>query len=207
MSQPQPRSATASRMVAKTPTAGMWKLDHKGNKTNGVSIATWGTAGLPAPTQQARDAVAPDSWAQAMGGSRTNTQLDLSASSFPSLNNNGHAQNQSIASSPWQTGPPPNEPSQRQQMPTSRHLPSRQQQPSGGRDGFYPSDTYSRNAPMEFASDASSQPVRRPSQAPSGPPGLARPMNQQGESTSADPSRVTSPSGQTQICRYWCPSG
>ena len=140
-----------------------------------------------------------------MGGSRPNTQLDLSATSFPSLNNSGlQSQSLNVGSSAWQTGPPQNEQAQRQQLQSSRsHLPSRQQQPNAARDGFYRTDTYSRNAPMEFTSDASSQPVRRASQAPAGPPGLQRP-NQLGDTTPGDPSRVTSPSGQTQICMS-CP--
>ncbi|KIX93550.1 uncharacterized protein Z520_10728 [Fonsecaea multimorphosa CBS 102226] len=164
--------------------------------------ATWGQSGLPAPSPQTRDSVAPDSWAQAMS-SRANTQLDLSASSFPSLNNSSlQSQGHNVGSSAWQTGPPQNEQAQRQQIQTSRaHISSRQQQGNAGRDGFYPTDTYSRNAPMEFSSE-SSQPVRRASQAPGGPPGLAqRQPNQQGDSTPGDPSRVTSPSGQTQISR------
>jgi hypothetical protein len=55
---------------------------------------------------------------------------------------------------------------------------------------------------MEFSSDQSSQPVRRTSQVPNGPPGLVqRQTNQQSDATSADLSRVTSPSGQTQLCK------
>ncbi|KAJ9609810.1 transcriptional regulator [Cladophialophora chaetospira] len=170
---------------------------------------TWGQSGLPAPPQQTRDAVAPDSWAQAMGTRPTNAQLDLSASSFPSLNNTGlQSQNHAVGSSAWQTGPPQNEQAQRQQMQSTRtHLASRQQQQQqqqqlpGARDGFYPTDTYSRNAPMEFPSDTTSQPVRRASQAPGGPPGLTQRQPNPGDSTPQDPSRVTSPSGQTQISR------
>lgn len=141
-------------------------------------------------------------------GSRPNTQLDLSASSFPSLNNSGlQSQSHHVGSSAWQTGPPQNEQAQRQQLQASRpHITTRQQQPATGRDGFYPTDTYSRNAPMEFPSDATSQPVRRASQAPGGPPGLTQRQANQGDSTPGDPSRVTSPSGQTQICICLFPS-
>ncbi|OCT50839.1 NOT2 family protein [Cladophialophora carrionii] len=180
----QSRTANSNRVVAGKPGA-------------------WGQSGLPAPTQQARDAIAPDSWAQAMGARPNNTQLDLSASSFPSLNNGGlQSQSHNVGSSAWQTGPPQNEQAQRQQMQSTRsHLASRQQQPATGRDGFYPTDTYSRNAPMEFPSDNSSQTVRRASQAPGGPPGLTQRQPNQGDSTPQDPSRVTSPSGQTQISR------
>lgn len=137
-----------------------------------------------------------------MGPRPANTQLDLSASSFPSLNNGGlQSQSQNVGSSAWQTGPPQNEQAQRQQMQSTRsHISSRQQQPATSRDGFYPTDTYSRNAPMEFSPDTSSQPVRRASQAPGGPPGLTQRQPNQGDSTPQDPSRVTSPSGQTQIC-------
>lgn len=126
--------------------------------------------------------------------------------SFPSLNNSGlQSQSHNVGSSAWQTGPPQNEQAQRQQIPSSRsHVSSRQQQqqPSGGREGFYPTDTYSRNAPMEYSTEQTSQPGRRASQVPSGPPGLVQRPNQQTDTSSADPSRVTSPSGQTQICRY-----
>lgn len=124
--------------------------------------------------------------------------------SFPSLNNSGlQSQSHNIPSSAWQTGPPQAEQTQRQQIPSSRsHISSRsqqQQQSSGVREGFYPTDTYSRNAPMEFGSEQQTQQLRRGSQAPSGPPGLPRQPNMQGD-VSADPSRVASPSGQTQIC-------
>jgi hypothetical protein len=53
---------------------------------------------------------------------------------------------------------------------------------------------------MEFNSEQQAQQLRRGSQVPSGPPGLARQPNLQGD-ISGDPSRVTSPSGQTQICK------
>lgn len=46
--------------------------------------STWAQAGLPPVTpssQPSREPVAPDNWAQAMNP-RTNTQLDLSASSY-----------------------------------------------------------------------------------------------------------------------------
>ncbi|EXJ92202.1 hypothetical protein A1O3_00752 [Capronia epimyces CBS 606.96] len=141
--------------------------------------------------------------------SRTNAQLDLSSSSFPSLNNAGlQSQNHSVGSSAWQTGPPQSEQGQRQQLQSSRsHGQTRQQQQqqpqsaSTNLDGMYPTDTYSRNAPMEFSSE-SSQPVRRSNQIPGGPPGLVqRPPNQQNDGISRDISRVTSPSGQTHISR------
>ena len=198
----QSRAATSGRVIASKPsmTASL-RCCSRADRWTG----TWGQAGFPAPAQQARDAVAPDSWAQAMGGSRaTNAQLDLSASSFPSLNNTGlQSQNHAVGSSAWQTGPPQNEQAQRQQMQPSRsHLTSRQQQPTGVRDSFYPTDTYSRNAPMEFPSETTSQPIRRASQAPGGPPGLTQRQPNQGDSTPQDPSRVTSPSGQTQICTW-----
>jgi hypothetical protein len=195
----QSRTANSSRVVASKP--GM-AITPPGKHELTVTKGAWGQSGLPAPTQQARDAIAPDSWAQAMGSRPTNTQLDLSASSFPSLNNGGlQSQSHNVGSSAWQTGPPQNEQAQRQQMQSTRsHIASRQQQPAAGRDGFYPTDTYSRNAPMEFPSDTASQPVRRASQAPDGPPGLTQRQPNQGDSTPQDPSRVTSPSGQTQIC-------
>ncbi|KAI1614988.1 hypothetical protein EDD36DRAFT_170742 [Exophiala viscosa] len=184
----QSRTASTSRVIANKP-------------------GTWAQAGLPAASttsQSTRDAVAPDNWAQAMGA-RSNGPLDLSASSFPSLNNSGLQSQSHNVSSAWQTGPPPTEQAQRQQqLPSSRsHVSSRQQQqqPSGGREGFYPTDTYSRNAPMEYSSEPTSQPVRRTSQVPSGPPGLVQRPNQQTDNSSTDPSRVTSPSGQTQISR------
>ncbi|KAL2417880.1 hypothetical protein ABEF95_004741 [Exophiala dermatitidis] len=157
----------------------------------------------------ARESLPPENWAQAMN-SRTNNQLDLSASSFPSLNNAGlHSLSHNVGSSAWQTGPPQNEQSQRQQLQAARsHAPSRQQQQqqqqqpaNSNREGLYPTDTYSRNAPTEFPTE-SSQTLRRTNQIPSGPPGLVqRPQNQQNDGVSRDLSRVTSPSGQTQISR------
>ena len=123
--------------------------------------------------------------------------------SFPSLNNSGlQSQSHNIPSSAWQTGPPQAEQNQRQQLGSSRsHLTSRQQQQQSNTapDGYYPTDTFSRTAPMEFSSDAQSQQIRRSSQIPGGPPGLTRQSNQPGD-LSGDPSRVTSPSGQTQLC-------
>jgi len=65
-------------------------LNHSQNRavSNGRMLSgkpsTWAQAGLPPVTpssQPNREPVAPDNWAQAMN-TRTNTQLDLSASSY-----------------------------------------------------------------------------------------------------------------------------
>ncbi|KIW12135.1 hypothetical protein PV08_09410 [Exophiala spinifera] len=183
----QQRSATNPRMVASKP--GAW--------------AQQGLPNAPGTSQPSREAVAPENWAQAMG-SRTNGPLDLSASSFPSLNNSGlQSQSHTVGSSAWQTGPPQNEQGQRQHNSSRNQISSRQQQqqPTGAREGFYPTDTYSRNAPMEYSTEQASQPARRTVQAPPGPPGLVQRPNQQNDASSSDPSRVTSPSGQAQISR------
>ncbi|KIW61027.1 hypothetical protein, variant [Exophiala xenobiotica] len=184
----QNRGAGNPRMVASKP--GTW--------------AQGGLASAASASQSSREPVAPDNWAQAMA-SRSSAPLDLSASSFPSLNNSGlQSQSHNVGSSAWQTGPPQNEQALRQQLQSSRtQISSRQQQqqPSGGREGFYPTDTYSRNAPMEYSSEQSSQPPRRTGQLPNGPPGLVQRPNQQNDVASGDPSRVTSPSSQAQISR------
>jgi CCR4-NOT transcription complex subunit 2 len=122
-----------------------------------------------------------NSWAQQAQqsmGSRT-TPLDFSATSFPSLNNNGgQAQAQNASSSAWQGGPPqPSEASRRQPL-QSRTLGSRQQQTQAS--DFYSADN-------------------RTSTLATGPPGLVQRQNQLSDSN--DPSRVTSPSGHAADTR------
>ena len=140
----------------------------------------WGQPGLQTQSNtQSRDAtsIPEGSWAQQAQqaiGART-TNLDLSSSSFPSLNNSGgQSQAANNASSAWQGGPPQTETSRRQQI-GSRTLGSR----PGQSADFFPAD--SRAAVMS-----------------NGPPGLVQrpPLND-----SSDPSRVTSPSALQQDSR------
>lgn len=128
-----------------------------------------------------------------MGGTRPNTQLDLSSTAFPSLNNTGQQAQNFNAGQAWQTGPPQSEQPRRQQMQALRPQASRQQQTTQNTEGFYPTDTFSRNAQNEFS--MSDPPNRRTSTAPSGPPGLVQRPGQMADGVSGDPSRVTSPSG------------
>jgi hypothetical protein len=156
-----------------------------------VPTAIW--TQQPQPAREATSA-SESSWAQAMGGSRPTNQLDLSASSFPSLNNSGQQSQNFNAGSAWQTGPPQSE---------TRRNPIQPIRPQGSRqanapaaDAFYPTDSFSRSAQNEFPI---AEPSRRTSTAPSGPPGLQRPGQVDG--ISGDPSRVTSPSGLPQDCK------
>ena len=151
------------------------------------------------PTPQTRDsatAASENSWAQAMGGTRPNTQLDLSSSAFPSLNNSSQQSQNFNAGSAWQTGPPQSEQARRAPMQTLRPSVSSRQQPSQP-DSFYPTDTFPRTIQNDFEP---SQPNRRTSTAPNGPPGLVARPGQMADGLSGDPSRVTSPSGLPQDC-------
>jgi hypothetical protein len=84
-----------------------------------IRLAIWSQQ----PTPQARDSAAAateNSWAAAMGGTRPTTQLDLSSSAFPSLNNSSQQSQNFNAGSAWQTGPPQSEQTRRQSMQALR---------------------------------------------------------------------------------------
>jgi hypothetical protein len=164
-----------------------------------IRLAIWSQQ----PTPQARDSAAAateNSWAAAMGGTRPTTQLDLSSSAFPSLNNSSQQSQNFNAGSAWQTGPPQSEQTRRQSMQALRPQASSRQQPTQSSD-FYPSDTFSRATQNDFSMpDLSSQSNRRTSTAPNGPPGLVARPGQLTDGVSGDPSRVTSPSGLPRDC-------
>ena len=201
MSNPtgQPRHGGSRLQQTTKPSTVVTHTDHFSSDS---ATAIWSQQ--PAP--QARDgaqSASESSWAQAMGGTRPNAQLDLSSSAFPSLNNTSQQSQNFNAGSAWQTGPPQAEQPRRAPMQTLRpQASSRQQQPSQSSDAFYPTDTFSRTAQNDFSmQDHNSQSNRRTSTVPNGPPGLVARPGQMTDGVSGDPSRVTSPTGLPQDCK------
>ncbi len=193
----QTRQASRLQQTTKPSTP----FPHPRHSPSDVTSAIWSQQ----PTPQTRDSAASateSSWAQAMGGARPNTQLDLSSSAFPSLNNTSSQSQNFNAGSAWQTGPPQSEQARRAPMQTLRPQASSRQQAGQSNDSFYPTDTFSRTAQNDYSMpDHSSLPNRRTSTAPSGPPGLVARPGQMSDGVSGDPSRVTSPSGLPQDCK------
>ena len=193
----QPRHTSRLQQTTKPSTA----LPRPHELSSDSNSAIWSQQ----PTPQTRDSAASateSSWAQAMGGARPNPQLDLSSSAFPSLNNTSSQSQNFNTGSAWQTGPPQSEQPRRAPMQTLRPQASSRQQPGQSSDSFYSTDTFSRTAQNDFSmQDHTSQPNRRTSTAPSGPPGLVARPGQMSDGVSGDPSRVTSPSGLPQDCK------